>query len=142
MVGLCACALTLAWNGSRATLHAAHWPFSAASGQSYQCLCATCLPLLPYLQAVMGRWPRAVLQVGERTGPVLRCVVCAALPNSAVGQHHPLGIQLLLWAIRFLPQFEDFNIEHAAPLLERYRYSHVSTCNGLMFSFQHWKTCW
>lgn len=24
------------------------------------------------------------------------------------------------------PQFEDFNIEHAAPLLERYRYSHVS----------------
>lgn len=23
-------------------------------------------------------------------------------------------------------QFEDFNIEHAAPLLERYRYSHVS----------------
>lgn len=35
-----------------------------------------------FVQAVMGRWPRAVLQ------------------------------------------FEDFNIEHAAPLLERYRYSH------------------
>ena len=27
-------------------------------------------------------------------------------------------------------QFEDFNIEHASPLLDRYRYSHVSRQQG------------
>jgi len=109
-----------------------------------------------FVQAVMGRWPHAVLQVGGRgrqskagsavgrlqgiaptfvactvhveghaCAPVnLLCSACTSQRLLAITSH-------LLPALLSPPgsrgvQFEDFNIEHAAPLLERYRYSHVS----------------
>ena len=42
--------------------------------------------------------------------------------------HPVIFVQCSAFSAMPVSQFEDFNIEHAAPLLERYRYSHVSSC--------------
>ena len=94
-----------------------------------------------FVQAVMGRWPNAVLQVGGLAGRRAgRGRAAPARPREPVGERslhvgraRARGAAAgaaeahLSFSFRlYPPQFEDFNIEHAAPLLERYRYSHVS----------------
>lgn len=70
----------------------------------------------------MGRWPKAVLQ--------FEVTCCAQLKRTAVSKQSTLPIMeigaLPLYKCDSAPQ--DFNMSHAQPLLDRYRYHH-STFN-------------
>ena len=76
---------------------------------------------MQFVRAVMGRWPKAVLQFEVLA---LSCS-CTAVSQQTVCQP---------WAWAALPLFtcdcapQDFNMSHAQPLLDRYRYHH-STFN-------------